>query len=175
VMARKIPGVANTVEISGYSALDGTTRSNALAIFVVLSPFAERMAHSDQSSLAVVGKLQAQANTIQEANVFVVPPPPVRGLGNVGGFQLMVQDKGAAGSAALEAATNELIASGNKQPELARLYTSLSANVPQIFLNIDRDKVEALNVPITAVFDALQGYLGGLYVNDFNFLGRTYQ
>ncbi len=174
-IARKIPGVANTVEISGFSALDGTTRSNALAIFVVLTPFAERMSHPEQGSLAVVGALQAQANVIQEARIIVVPPPAVSGMGNVGGFQLMVQDKGAAGSVALQAATEELIAAGNAQPGLTNLFTSLSSDVPQIFLNIDRDKVEALDVPVTAVFDALQGYLGGIYVNDFNFLGRTYQ
>jgi multidrug efflux pump len=174
-MARKLPGVANTVELAGYSALDSTTRSNALAMWITLVPFSERMSHPEQGSLALVGTLQAQANVIQEANIIVVPPPAVSGLGNAGGFQLMVQDKSAAGPAALQAATDELLAAGRADPGLTGFYTSLSSNVPQIFLNIDRDKVEALDVSVTAVFDALQGFLGGIYVNDFNFLGRTFQ
>ncbi len=173
--ARKIPGVENTVEIAGLSALDSTNRTNTLTMFLTLAPFEQRDGHPEQGSLAILQKVQAATAAIQDAFILVIPPPPVQGIGNAGGFKLQVQDKKAAGVDALATATNNLIAAATKEGGLTGFFTSLRTQVPQIYLNIDRDKAEALNVPIESVFQTLQTYLGSYYVNDFNLLGRTYQ
>ena len=174
-LGRQVPGVDNTVEITGLSALDNTNRPNAMTMFLTLKSFEERKGHSDQSMNAVLGEVQKRVSTIQDAFILVVPPPPVQGIGNAGGFKLQVQDRRSAGTQALSAASNSLIAAGEKQGGLAGFFTSLRPQVPQIYLDIDRDKVEALDVPIASVFQTLQAELGAYYVNDFNFLGRTYQ
>jgi multidrug efflux pump len=173
--ARKIPGVGYTVEISGLSALDSTNRSNTLTMFLPLKPFEQRTGHPEQNYLAILGKVQAAANSIQDAFILVIPPPPVQGIGNAGGFKLQVEDRRAAGVEALSETTNNLIAAGMKAGGLTGFFTSFRTQVPQIYLNIDRDKAEALDVPIESVFQTLQTYLGSIYINDFNFLGRTYQ
>ena len=173
--ARKIPGVDNTVEITGLSALDNTNRSNTLTMFLTLKPFEERSGRSDQTGSAILQKVQAAASAIQDAFIIVIPPPPVQGIGNAGGFKLQVEDRRAAGVAALSAMTNNLMDAGLKEGGLTGLFTSFRTQVPQIYLNIDRDKVEALDVPIDSLFQTLQTYLGSYYINDFNFLGRTYQ
>ncbi len=174
-MALKVPGVSNSVEITGLSALDFTNRSNTLTIFLPLKPFDERKGHPEQTMMAVLGKVQGLVSSIQDAFVVVVPPPPVQGIGNAGGFKLQVQDRRAAGIDALNQMANAVIAAGEKEGGLANFYTTLHPQVPQIYLNIDREKAEALNVPIESVFQTLQANLGSYYVNDFNFLGRTYQ
>ena len=172
----KVPGVANTVEITGLSALDFTNRANTLTMFLPLKPFDERKGHPEQTMGAVLGKVQGLVSSIQDAFVLVVPPPPVQGIGNAAGFKLQLQDRHSAGVQALaKMAGNELIAAGEKQGGLVGFYTTLRPQVPQIYLNIDRDKVEALDVPIASVFQTLQAELGSYYVNDFNFLGRTDQ
>ncbi len=174
-MARKVPGVAYSVEITGLSALDFTNRSNSMTMFLPLKPFDERKGHPEQTMGAVLTKVQGLVADIQDAFVIVVPPPPVQGIGNAAGFKLQLQDRHSAGTQALAAAGNELIAAGEKAGGLAGFFTTLRPQVPQIYLNIDRDKVEALDVPIASVFQTLQAELGSYYVNDFNFLGRTYQ
>ncbi len=173
--ARQIPGVSDTVEIAGLSALDSTNRTNTLTMFLTLKPFEERDGHPEQASLAILQKVQAATASIQDAFILVIPPPPVQGIGNAGGFKLQVEDKHAAGVEALNTATNNLIAAATKSGGLTAFFTSFRTQVPQIYLNIDRDKAEALNVPIDSVFQTLQAYLGSYYVNDFNLLGRTYQ
>ncbi len=173
--ARKIPGVGDTVEIAGLSALDSTNRTNTLTMFLTLKPFEERHGHPEQASLAILQKVQAATASIQDASILVIPPPPVQGIGNSGGFKLQVEDRRAAGVEALAATTNNLMAAGMKAGGLTGFFTSFRTQVPQVYLNIDRDKAEALDVPIESVFQTLQTYLGSIYVNDFNFLGRTYQ
>jgi hydrophobe/amphiphile efflux-1 (HAE1) family protein len=174
-IALHIPGVGHTVAIPGLSFLDSSNRANAVSMFMTLKSFKDRTSHPDQTSLAILSKVQAQASRIQEAMVLVVPPPPVRGIGNAGGFKLQVQDRRAAGLDALARVTDNLIATAQKQPGLTGFFTSFRTRVPQFYLDIDRDKAEALNVPIESVFSTLQTYLGSTYVNDFNFLGRTFQ
>ncbi len=173
--ARKVAGVANTVEISGLSALDFTNRSNFLTMFLTLQPFEQRSSHPDQTMTAILQKVQAEAAKIQEAFVIALPPPPVQGIGNAGGFKLEIEDRQAAGVDALNTATNNVIAAGEKEGGLTGFFTSFRTQVPQIFLNIDRDKAQDLDVPIDSIFQTLQAYLGSYYVNDFNFLGRTFQ
>jgi multidrug efflux pump len=173
--ARKIPGVAYTVEIAGLSALDFTNRPNYLTMFLPLKSFEERAGHPEQTMAAILQKVQQAAAKIQEAFIIALPPPPVQGIGNAGGFKLEVEDRHAAGVEALAAQTDNLIAAGMKEGGLTGFFTSFRTQVPQIYLNIDREKAEDLDVPIDSVFQTLQAYLGSYYANDFNFLGRTYQ
>ena len=174
-IVRKIPGVAHTVEIGGYSGLDGTNRTNACTVFATLQEFPERENDPARSGTAILAAIRRQVSRIPDALVLAFPPPPVQGIGNAGGFKLQIEDRRSAGFAALYAATNAVIAKASEHPGLAGLFTSYRYNVPQVYLDIDRKKAETLNVPVNAVFDALQTYLGSSYVNDFNFLGRVYQ
>ena len=174
-MVRKVPGVGYTVEITGLSALDFTNRSNTLTMFLPFKPFDERKGHPEQTMNAILGKVQGLVSKIQDAFVLVVPPPPVQGIGNAAGFKLQLEDRRSAGVQALAQEANALIAAGEKQGGLTGFFTTFRPQVPQIYLNIDRDKVEALDVPIASVFETLQAELGSYYINDFNFLGRTYQ
>jgi multidrug efflux pump len=174
-IVRKIPGVDHTVEIGGFSGLDGTTRSNACTVFATLQPFEEREKDRARSADAILAAVRRNVNQIADAFVLAFPPPPVRGVGNSGGFNLQIEDRRSAGLAALYDATNEVIAKASQQPGLTGFFTSYRYNVPQIYLDIDRKKTQTLNVPINSVFSTLQTYLGSSYINDFNFLGRVYQ
>ena len=105
----------------------------------------------------------------------MIAPPPVRGLGTAGGFKLYVQDRASQGSAALQSATDALVAAGNADPALRGLFTTFRASTPQLYADIDRTRAKTMDVPLGNVFEALQIYLGSIYVNDFNYLGRTFQ
>ncbi len=162
---------------AGFAGLDGATRTNAPnagAIFAPLTPYRERAAMG-RSIQDTMNEAQARLGQIQEALAFVVPPPSVRGIGTTGGWKLYVQDRGGHGLRALEAATQELIARANADPTLARVFTSFNTATPKIFADIDRTRAEKLQVPAERVLDTLEVYLGSAYVNDFNFLGRTYR
>ncbi len=171
---RTIPGIAHTVEISGFSILSGATQSNACTIFVILKSFEERNT-PNQSMNAILAEIGRKTAGVQEATVATFPPPAVQGIGATGGFQLEVEDRGNLGLGELQAVSNQLMGAAYFQPGLTQVYTPLRTEVPQLFVNIDRAKVQRLGVPILSVFDTLQTYLGATYVNDFNFLGRTYQ
>jgi multidrug efflux pump len=119
-------------------------------------------------------QLNQEFGGIQDAYIAMFPPPPVQGLGTIGGFKLQIEDRGALGYEALDAATKAFLAKAYQTPELAGLFSSYQVNVPQLYADIDRTKARQLNVPVTDVFDTLQIYLGSLYVNDFNKFGRTY-
>ncbi len=138
-------------------------------------PFDERENNAAQSATSILATIRRQVNEIPDALVLAFPPPPVQGIGNAGGFKLQIEDRRSAGLAALNEAANAVIARASKQPGLAGLFTSYRYNVPQIHLDIDRQKVETLDVPVNSVFSALQTYLGSDYINDFNFLGRVYE
>jgi multidrug efflux pump len=174
-IANGMPGVELTFAIEGLSILDNTTKSNALTVFFPLKPFSERIGHPEQMASAIVKKLQGAFSSIQDAFVIAIQPPSVQGLGNAGGFQLEIEDRRNAGLNALQEATDAVVTAANAEPGLAGVFTTYRSQVPQLFLNIDREKVQTLDVPISSVFDTLQSYLGANYVNDFNFLGRTYQ
>jgi multidrug efflux pump len=174
-IGQDIPGVELTFAIEGLSILDNSIKSNALTVFFPLKPFSERINRPEQSATAILGKLQAAVSSIQDAFVIAIQPPSVRGMGNAGGFQLEIEDRRNAGLAALQQATDAVIAAANAEPGLAGVFTTYRSQVPQLFLDIDREKAQTLNVPMSSVFDTLQSYLGTNYVNDFNFLGRTYQ
>ena len=174
-LARQVPGVAHTVEFAGFSALDGTNRNNAVTTFLPLTPFEERVKDPRLNGVAITAAVRQKFAGIQDARVLVFPPPPVRGIGNAGGFKIQIQDRRGAGLPALQAATDELISKARAGHGLVGLFTSFRSQVPQIYLDIDRRKVETLDVPINSVFSTLQSYLGSTYVNDFNFVNRTNQ
>jgi len=173
-IGRGLKGVAHTFAISGYSSVLQANQSNVGAAFFVLDDFANRNdpALRGDQLLATIRKALAP---IQEARVLVLPPPPLRGLGNAGGFKIQVQDLNNAGLPALEAATQKLLAAAQQEPGLISLITGFRANVPQFHIDIDRAQAKTMGVSLADLNEALQVYLGSVYVNDFNLFGRTYQ
>src|SRR5262249_11078153 len=123
----------------------------------------------------IVSTINRELAGIQEAVAFVVIPPPIRGLGQTGGFQMIGEDRASLGLAELQRDTNELIRKGKSNSNLEHLTTTFSANSPQLYLNIDRTKAESLQVPPASVFEALQGYLGSSFVNLFNKFNQVFQ
>ncbi len=168
------PGIANSVAIVGFSGATFTNASNAAVIFATLKPFEERVAQGLPAG-AIAGQLFGRLQAVQEAFVLAIPPPPVQGLGNAGGFKMQLQDRNGVGIRQLLAAANDLIGQANQNPNTVRVFTTFGANTPQIYLEIDRVKARILNVPLANVFNTLSVYLGSAYVNDFNTFGRVYQ
>ncbi len=173
-LALSVPGTAHTAGFAGFDAATGSNAPNAGAIFVTLQPFADRLAKGITKEDILAG-LRTTLGTMQEAFVLVISPPPVRGIGTGGGFKLYVEDRRGRGPEALEAVTNELVARANQEPGLTSVFTLFNTRTPKIFADIDRVKAEMLGVPVNNVFDTLNIYLGSAYVNDFNYLGRTYR
>ncbi|WP_072394402.1 multidrug efflux RND transporter permease subunit [Hyphomicrobium sp. CS1GBMeth3] len=174
-LALEVPGVAHAVNIVGFSGATRTNAPNAGAVFVVLKPFEERARDPNQSAQAIQQALLAKFSTIQDAQVLVVPPPPVRGIGSAGGFRMMIQDRAGAGPAALQQVVMAMMQRANQTPGLMQVYSLFENATPQLYLDIDRVKAEMLGVNVADVFAALQTYLGSAYVNDFNLLGRTFR
>ncbi len=174
-LALQQPGVANAVEFPGLSVNGFVNASNAGITFVTLKPAKERAGHPEQSAAAIVQALNAKYAGIQEAFVAIFPPPPVQGMGTVGGFKLYVEDRAGIGFEELYAQTQSAIGEGYTKPSLAGLFSSFQVSVPQIDAHVDRERAKTYGVPLTEVFDTLQVYLGSLYANDFNRFGRTYQ
>jgi len=119
--------------------------------------------------------LQKEYGGIKDATIATFPPPPVSGLGTIGGFKLQIEDRGALGYEALNKAVQAFLAAAAKAPELGPSFSSYQINVPQLNVELDREKAKQLGVNVTDVFDTMQIYLGSLYVNDFNKFGRVYQ
>jgi multidrug efflux pump len=173
-MARVIPGVSHTVGFSGESFLTTTNGSSLGTIFIGLKPFEERTA--DEYDEVIAGKLQQQCNQeIEGAIVSVFRAPPIQGLGNAGGFKLQTEQRGYVDLAELQTITDQLVAKANTDPHYAGVFTLYRAHTPQLFVDIDRAKVQSLQVPMQDVFTTLQVYMGGYYVNQFNKFGRTWQ
>jgi multidrug efflux pump len=146
-------------------------------MFVVLKPFEDRRGKG-QSANEIVGALQKQlSRDVEEAVAMVFPPPPVRGLAAAGGFRVMVEDRSSEGPTALQEQVDGLIQRGGERKDLGLegMMTAFRANTPQMYVDINRPKCKMLGVPLSDVFDALQVDLGGLYVNDYNQFGRTWQ
>ncbi|WP_159591307.1 efflux RND transporter permease subunit [Chelativorans xinjiangense] len=172
-IASKQPGVESAVAFPGLSINGFTNSSNAGIVFLTLKPFEERQT-PELSGGAIAQQLNAQYAGIQEAFIAMFPPPPVQGLGTIGGFKLQIEDRNGLGYQALDEATKAFLARAYATPELAGLFSSYQVNVPQLYADLDRTKAHQLGVAVTDVFDTLQIYLGSLYVNDFNQFGRTY-
>jgi multidrug efflux pump len=173
-IALKQPGVEAAVAFPGLSINGFTNSPNSGIVFVTLKPFEERKLASESAG-AIAGQLNGKYAAIQEAYMAIFPPPPVQGLGTIGGFRLQIEDRGNLGYDELYKETMNIIGKSRSVPELAALFTSYTVNVPQVDAAIDREKAKTLGVPISDIFDTLQVYLGSLYANDFNRFGRTYQ
>jgi multidrug efflux pump len=174
-LAQTIPGVAHTINIPGFSFLNGLNLSNSAAMFLTLDPFDDRKHDPSKSAHAILGELQKRLATIHDGMVMAFNAPPVEGIGNVGGIKVMLKDIGNRGLEALQVATNTLSMAANGQPGFAGVFSTFRVGQPQIYLNVDRTKAKAAGVRLSDVFDTLQSYLGGGYANDFTFEGRNWQ
>ncbi|WP_316149617.1 efflux RND transporter permease subunit [Cupriavidus sp. BIC8F] len=173
-VAMQHPGVESTLTFPGLSINGFTNNPSAGIVFAMLKPFDERKS-ADLSGAAIAQQLNQKYAAIQDAFIAVFPPPPVQGLGTIGGFKLMIEDRAALGYDALFEATNAFANKARATPELTGIFSNYQVNVPQLDVRLDRVKAKQLGVPVTEVFDTLQTYLGSAYVNDFNKFGRTYQ
>jgi hydrophobe/amphiphile efflux-1 (HAE1) family protein len=174
-IALQVPGVAHGVNVIGFSGATFTNAPNAGAIFITLKPFEERANDPAQSARGIQAELTKRLSQIQDGLLFVVLPPPVRGISSAGGFRMIVEDRAGHGAAALRAVTADLMARANQTSGVTRVFTMFETSTPQIYLDIDRTKAQLLGVNVQDVFNALQVYIGSVYVNDFNLFGRTYR
>jgi hydrophobe/amphiphile efflux-1 (HAE1) family protein len=174
-IALQTPGVAHAVNFAGFSGATFTNAPNAGAIFLPLEPFEKRARDPNKSASAIQATLLQRFSALQEGLVLVVKPPPVRGIGTSGGFRMMVEDRGNAGPQALQAAVYAMVGRAAQTPGLSQVFSLFEASTPQLYLDIDRTKVQLLGVNMSDVFAALQTYLGSTYVNDFNLLGRVFR
>ena len=168
------PEVKNYIGISGFSVMGGGEQSNSGTYFVILKNWDERKG-KEHTAQSVVNRFNAQAYGIQEAEVFAMVPPAIPGLGATGGLQLQVEDRNNLGATEMQHAVETLMATYHTKPALASVSSQYQANVPQYFLNIDRDKVQLMGIPLNSVFTSLGYYMGAAYVNDFVEFGRIYQ
>ncbi len=168
------PGVANAVQFPGLSINGFVNAPNAGIVFFPLKPFDERKSKSEYG-LNIAGVLNQKLTSIQDAFIAVFPPPPVAGLGTVGGFKMELEDRAGLGEAELYRATQALMARAYQTPQLAGVFSSYQINVPQLYADVDREKAKQEGVSLTDLFQTMQIYLGSVYVNDFNKFGRTYQ
>jgi HAE1 family hydrophobic/amphiphilic exporter-1 len=173
-MMLDLPNVRDVATVGGYSILNGIQGPNYGFAFVNLLPWDERPG-LENSMWALIQRAQAHLATIEQGIVFAFPPPAIQGLGAAGGFQMEIQDRGGIGLGNLETFARDLVAAGNQSPLLTRMNQNFEANVPQVYVDVDRDKVKALGIPLQSVFNTLQSNLGSAYVNDFNLFGRTWR
>ena len=174
-LALSTPGVGHAINIVGFSGATFSNAPNAGAIFLILDPFDERARKPGQSAAALQGALFGKFAAIQEAFMIVVQPPPVQGIGNAGGFRMMIEDRGGLGPQALQGATAAMMGRAAQTPGLQQVFSLYETSTPQLYLDIDRNKAQLLGINLGDVFSALQIYIGSVYVNDFNLFGRTFR
>jgi multidrug efflux pump len=172
-IALKQPGVTRVTSFPGLSVNGFVNSSSSGLVFAILKPSRERS--KEESADNIAAALNAKASAIKGAVIATFPPPPVQGLGTIGGFKLQLEDRGALGYEALNDATQAFMKAASKEPALGPMFSSYQINVPQLDVELDREKAKQLGIPVTDVFDTMQIYLGSLYVNDFNKFGRVYQ
>ena len=173
-IVRSTPGVEHVTSIVGYSMIDGLTKSNSAVLVMTLKPFGERK-DAALSANGIIARLQREFHGIQEAVAFAYNLPPIIGLGTGSGFEYQLLSPGGGSAVDLAAVARGLVFAANQDPTLARVFTTYNANTPQLYLDIDREKLQTLGVDLSDVFNALQSVLGSSYVNDFNLFGRTWQ
>ncbi len=169
-----IPGFAHTASFAGFSGATFTNSSNAGAIFAVLDDWKLRASRGQQAD-KLLATLRGKLAEIQDALIFAIPPPPVRGVGTSGGFSLYVQDRGGRGLQTLAQSTLALMVAANQTPGLTSVFTSFFLNTPLLYVDVDRVRAQMLNVPLDNIFETLRINLGSAYVNDFNLFGRTFR
>jgi HAE1 family hydrophobic/amphiphilic exporter-1/multidrug efflux pump len=160
--------------MGGLNILTSVFTSNNATIIVSLKPWSQRT--SVETRLRTIfAKVRREFNSYPEAIALILPPAPIPGLGTAGGFQFELQDQSGQSPAALDHTARQFLAAAGQRPELAGLFTAFRTTVPQVKVELDREKVKTLGIPVNTVFDSLQTYLGGLLVNDFNRFGRTWK
>lgn len=174
-IAMETPGVAHTVAIGGQSFVFGAAGSNYASMFIILDEFHNRHDSAKRAN-AIAAQLRNKFFArIPEAMALAFGAPPVSGLGNAGGFKIMIQDRGNVGLTMLQEQTDNFAEKGPQLPQVAAMAGTFRAHTPQLYLDLDRVRCKTLGIPLSDVFTALQVYLGGNYVNDFNQFGRTWQ
>ena len=173
-IVRNTPGVASVTSVVGFSLIDNLRKSNSALVILLLKPFGERKSAALGVN-GIIAALSRQFQTIQEAIVFAYNLPPIIGLGTGSGFEYQLESKTGAAPAEIAAVARGMVFAANQNPALNRVFTTYSASTPQLYLDIDRDKVQTLGIELSDVFNALQSVLGSAYVNDFNLFGRTWQ
>jgi len=173
-LMRPMPEVEGVLSIVGFSLLDGGNQSNSAFMVIRLKPFADRTAASAKAQ-AVIGRTFGALQQIRQANAFPFNLPPIIGLSTSGGFEYQLQNLEGQDPAAMGSVVQGLVAAANQDPRLARVFSTFSPTNPSVYLDIDREKAQALGLSVLDVFTALQATLGGIYVNDFNLFGRTWQ
>src|SRR5262245_60205115 len=171
---RGTPGVHDAVAFAGFSGATFTNASNAGVIFAPFMSFEERL-KSGQSADKIIGTLFGSLQSLREAFIIALPPPPIRGIGLSGGFKMQLQERSSSDVRQVLQLAYEIAGKANQTPGLTGVFTTFSASSPQFFLEIDRDKARMLNVAVPAIFETLSINLGTSYVNDFNAFGRIYQ
>ncbi|MCA1929024.1 efflux RND transporter permease subunit, partial [Rheinheimera sp.] len=173
-IAAEHPGVANSISFPGLSINGFTNSPSAGIVFVGLDDFDKRTS-PELSGNAIAAALNQKFAGIQDAFIAIFPPPPVQGLGTIGGFRLQIQDRANLGYEELAAVTMQVMQKAWATPELSGVFSSYQVNVPQLDLEVDRTKAKQQGVNLDEIFQTLQVYMGSAYVNDFNQFGRTYQ
>lgn len=173
-IARKTSGVGDAVEFAGFSGATFTNASNAGVVFTPFKPFEERLEHGD-SAAKIIGSLYQSLQQLDEAFIIAIPPPPVQGIGNSGGFKMQIMDEENPTMTRALSLAQQMMVAANQTPGLTGVFTTFSEASPQFYLDIDRDKAQYLDVPLQNIFDTLSSNLGVNYVNDFNAFGRVYQ
>jgi hydrophobe/amphiphile efflux-1 (HAE1) family protein len=173
-IALNTPGVEHTSPTAGFDVTTGTVAPNVGTIFTSLpSLYGQHI--PGVNAAVMIDRLRKNLAVIKDANVVVIQPPPVQGLGAAGGFKMMLEDRGGLGAHALAKAANDLVAAANRDGAFAGAFTLYNAGSPSVFADIDRMKAAKVGLMPSDIFSTLQLYLGSQYVNDFNYLGRTYQ
>ncbi len=172
--ALKVKGVDHIVNIAGLDGASFSNAPNAATMFLALDDFEVR-SKNKQTGDSILADLRKDLSAIDGANLLVIAPPPVRGIGTGGGFKMMVQDRSSKGARALEGATIGMMMAGNQTPGLTSVFSLYNTGTPRIYADIDREKAQQLGVAPSDVFATLQTYLGSTYINDFNLFGRTYR
>ncbi|MEJ8475594.1 efflux RND transporter permease subunit [Roseibium algae] len=173
-LVNEVPGVENVVVVNGFSILEGGLSSNSALVITTMKGWEERQAPSLRIN-AILRDFQRKFSQVAGANIIAFNPPPIPGLGTTGGVEMMIQQTGGGTPQDLSSAVSSLVYSANQLPEVAQAYSTFRANVPQIFVDLDRTKAKSLSVNVADVFTTMQAYLGSYYVNDFNIFGRVYK
>jgi hydrophobe/amphiphile efflux-1 (HAE1) family protein len=173
-LIRPMPQVDGVLSIVGFSLLDGGNEPNNAFVVVRLKPFADRLGAANRAQ-AVIGRVFGSAQQIRSANVFPFNLPPIIGLSTSGGFEYQLENLEGRNPADMQSVMQGLVGAANRDPRLTRVFSTFTATNPSIWLDIDREKAQALGLSVADVFNALQTTLGGFYINDFNLYGRTWQ
>jgi HAE1 family hydrophobic/amphiphilic exporter-1 len=170
-IAGSLSGTQDTVAFAGFDGATFTTAPNAGVVFVMMKDRKERKATADEYA----AKLRKAFAPITAGNILVIPPPPVRGIGTGGGWKMNIEDRSGAGYAALSKAAVAMMMQANQTPGIQSAFTTFNVRTPRLFADVDRERAEQIGVPVANIFSTLGAYLGSNYINDFNYLGRTWR